>query len=93
MRLPFVSLGAGRAQVEVERTEVLRLVAELNDLRAVAEQDAIAAREREGALKSLLASETEVRRLATTNHTGMTSAPFVSFSLGEARRVEFLSQA
>ncbi|CAM9186363.1 unnamed protein product, partial [Pylaiella littoralis] len=49
-------------QVEVERTEVLRLAAELNDLRAEAEQDAVAAREREGALKALLASETEASR-------------------------------
>lgn len=66
MHLSLVSLGAGRAQVEFERTEVLRLAAELNDLRAVAEQDAIAAREREGALKTLLASETEVRRWTIT---------------------------
>ena len=49
------------AQVEAERTEVLRLGAELNDLREAAEQDAAAADEREAALKALLASETEVR--------------------------------
>ena len=48
-------------QVEAERTEVLRLAAELNDLRAKSEQEAIAAKEREAALKAMLASETEVR--------------------------------
>ncbi len=52
------------SQVEAERTEVLRLGAELNDLREAAEQDATAADEREAALKALLASETEVRSCA-----------------------------
>lgn len=59
----FFSL-PGLTQVEAERTEVLRLGAELNDLREAAEQDATAADEREAALKALLASETEVRSCA-----------------------------
>ena len=54
-------------QVEAERTEVLRLAAELNALRAASEQAAIAAREREAALKAMLASETEVSTYATAH--------------------------
>lgn len=54
-----------QTQVEAERTEVLRLAAELNDLRAAAEQEATAGREKEAALKAMLASETEVCSLAT----------------------------
>lgn len=61
---------ANKTQVEAERTEVLRLAAELNDLRAASEQNAVAAREREAALKALLASETEVRSCATTYFEG-----------------------
>ncbi|CBJ29449.1 conserved unknown protein [Ectocarpus siliculosus] len=49
-------------QVEAERTEVLRLAGELNDLRAAAEQEATAGREKEAALKAMLASETEASR-------------------------------
>ncbi|CAM9475926.1 unnamed protein product, partial [Ectocarpus sp. 13 AM-2016] len=49
-------------QVEAERTEVLRLAAELNDLRAAAKQEATAGREKEAALKAMLASETEASR-------------------------------
>ncbi|CAM9978898.1 unnamed protein product [Ectocarpus sp. 12 AP-2014] len=49
-------------QVEAERTEVLRLAAELNDLRAAAEQEATAGREKAAALKAMLASETEASR-------------------------------
>eukprot|EP00752_Nemacystus_decipiens_P007745 g6923.t2 len=49
-------------QVEAERAEVLRLAAELNDLRAASEQEAIAAREREASLKAMLACETEASR-------------------------------
>lgn len=60
--LPRTSLfSVDHLQVEAERTEVLRLAAELNNLRAASEQDAVAAGEREAALKALLASETEVR--------------------------------
>ncbi|CAB1112382.1 unnamed protein product [Ectocarpus sp. CCAP 1310/34] len=49
-------------QVEAERTEVLRLAAELKDLRAAAEQEATAGREKEATLKAMLASETEASR-------------------------------
>lgn len=49
---------------------MLRLAAELNDLRAASEQDAIAARKREAALKAMLASETEVRKCATAHFEG-----------------------
>lgn len=68
MHLSFLCVD--QIQVEAERTEVLRLAAELNDLRAASEQDAIAARKREAALKAMLASETEVRKCATAHFEG-----------------------
>lgn len=48
-------------QVEGERTEVLRLSAELDDVRSGAQEDAEAAKSREEALQALVASENEVR--------------------------------
>lgn len=49
---------------------MLRLAAELKDLRAASEQDAVAARGREAALKALLANETEARSCATAHFEG-----------------------
>ena len=48
------------AQIEAERTEVLRLSAALTSLRTSSRQDLKAAQDREAALKAVLASESEV---------------------------------
>lgn len=49
------------AQIEAERTEVLRLSAALTGLRTSSRQDLKAAQDREAGLKAVLASESEVK--------------------------------
>lgn len=53
----------------------------MNDLRAASEQDAIAASERQAAMKALLANETEVRSCSSAHFEGHTVHAFLFYVL------------